>query len=914
MKLILCISGSLFVVWLIYITISTYLFNREQQKEFYSRIETLATLRSKLNNHRFSGAERDVKTLAKYYVTNSKISFSRQITDPRTICYFPFSAANDTQQHKDSDVAFLQMYGSVEQTYYLDSFIINPKFGVSLLTSADSTKDFMNFRKKNLHSLMSLSCDKGVIWGDAEHIPGKGWVIPVASCDANGALPGLGLRLDNMLYYNDPIANHDFNAWLDSHNHQLPFSPPLPDKILSHLNNLHDGWNSIPGYLVFRRQLEGPGWQQLILYPEENILKQAFQQALACMPVALGSLLLLATMLFWFLHLNLARPLRDFIHTIHNTGPQSLTARLPADRNDELGEIARAYNLLLDSLHDQYNALESRVAERTQELMIAKQNAERANRRKSEHLTTISHELRTPLNGSLGAMELLSSTSIDAHQRRLIETATQCTSSLLDIIKNLLDFSRIESGNMSLHISSTSLLPLLDQAMQTIQGPSQKKGIKLSTFVGPGVPLKLDIDGVRLRQVLVNLLGNALKFTNSGSIRLTVNAAQGKIIYSVSDSGKGISQEDLRSVFKPFYQGQDTTQGTGLGLTIACNLAAMMGGRLILESEPGHGTCASLELPFSQHYDNDIPFFAATLEAPVHLHTQLTAWGITPLTGVGNGSLNGTELCFLPSLFYETIRKSLGAQQPGEETRVRVQPWRLRILLVDDAATNRDIISMMLATLGQDVDLAEGGQQALQAGREQAYDMVLMDIRMPEMDGVSCAKQWREDGEIVDPDCMIIALSANASGDEKNRCKAAGFAHYMTKPVRLGHLANAINLATEFQLSKGIALRAQDSALSQPLLTLTHEDIRDKVMSSVMNQLQELETISNNLTLAGELIHKLKGCFGQTGLKSLEKYATELENSIRKGDYIQKKQIEQMKQMLKQAMEAITSSAPSHFK
>ncbi len=902
------------MVWLIYITISTYLFNREQQKEFYSRIETLATLRSKLNNHRFSGAERDVKTLAKYYVTNSKISFSRQITDPRTICYFPFSAANDTQQHKDSDVAFLQMYGSVEQTYYLDSFIINPKFGVSLLTSADSTKDFMNFRKKNLHSLMSLSCDKGVIWGDAEHIPGKGWVIPVASCDANGALPGLGLRLDNMLYYNDPIANHDFNAWLDSHNHQLPFSPPLPDKILSHLNNLHDGWNSIPGYLVFRRQLEGPGWQQLILYPEENILKQAFQQALACMPVALGSLLLLATMLFWFLHLNLARPLRDFIHTIHNTGPQSLTARLPADRNDELGEIARAYNLLLDSLHDQYNALESRVAERTQELMIAKQNAERANRRKSEHLTTISHELRTPLNGSLGAMELLSSTSIDAHQRRLIETATQCTSSLLDIIKNLLDFSRIESGNMSLHISSTSLLPLLDQAMQTIQGPSQKKGIKLSTFVGPGVPLKLDIDGVRLRQVLVNLLGNALKFTNSGSIRLTVNAAQGKIIYSVSDSGKGISQEDLRSVFKPFYQGQDTTQGTGLGLTIACNLAAMMGGRLILESEPGHGTCASLELPFSQHYDNDIPFFAATLEAPVHLHTQLTAWGITPLTGVGNGSLNGTELCFLPSLFYETIRKSLGAQQPGEETRVRVQPWRLRILLVDDAATNRDIISMMLATLGQDVDLAEGGQQALQAGREQAYDMVLMDIRMPEMDGVSCAKQWREDGEIVDPDCMIIALSANASGDEKNRCKAAGFAHYMTKPVRLGHLANAINLATEFQLSKGIALRAQDSALSQPLLTLTHEDIRDKVMSSVMNQLQELETISNNLTLAGELIHKLKGCFGQTGLKSLEKYATELENSIRKGDYIQKKQIEQMKQMLKQAMEAITSSAPSHFK
>lgn len=339
----------------------------------------------------------------------------------------------------------------------------------------------------------------------------------------------------------------------------------------------------------------------------------------------------------------------------------------------------------------------------------------------------------------------------------------------------------------------------------------------------------------------------------------------------------------------------------------------MMGGRLILESEPGHGTCASLELPFSQQNDNDIPFFAATLEAPVHLHTQLTAWGITPLTGIGNRLLNGAELCFLPGLLYETIRKSLGDQQPGEETRVPVQPWRLRILLVDDAATNREIISMMLTTLGQEVDLAEGGQQALQAGRAQAYDMVLMDIRMPEMDGVSCAKLWREDGEIIDPECMIIALSANASGDEKIRCKAAGFAHYMTKPVRLRHLANAISLATEFQLSRNVALRAQDPALSQPLLSLTHEDIRDKVMSSVMTQLQELETISNNSTLAGELMHKMKGCLGQAGLDSLEKYAAELENSIRMGESIDKKQIEKMKQMLKQAMEAITSPAPSHF-
>ncbi len=189
---------------------------------------------------------------------------------------------------------------------------------------------------------------------------------------------------------------------------------------------------------------------------------------------------------------------------------------MPENRQDELGRIAHAYNLLLDTLHTQYNNLENTVAERTQELTLAKLQAEQANRRKSRHLTTISHELRTPLSGALGALELLQMTPMSDKQSRLANTASQCTLSLLAIINNLLDFSRIESVKLSLHVEETALLPLLDQAMHTIQGPGQRKGLALKTFVGHKVPLHFEVDGMRLRQVLVNLLGNALKFTERG--------------------------------------------------------------------------------------------------------------------------------------------------------------------------------------------------------------------------------------------------------------------------------------------------------------------------------------------------------------------------------------------------------------
>lgn len=258
--------------------------------------------------------------------------------------------------------------------------------------------------------------------------------------------------------------------------------------------------------------------------------------------------------------------------------------------------------------------------------MKEKKRAEQANKRKSIHLTVISHELRTPMNGVLGAIELLQTTPLDIKQQGLADTARHCTLSLLAIINNLLDFSRIESGHFTLHMEETALLPLLDQTMQTIQGPAQSKKLSLRTFVGQHVPLYFHTDSIRLRQILVNLLGNAVKFTETGGIRLTVKRHKEQLIFLVSDSGKGIEIQQQSQIFTAFYQADTNSQGTGIGLTIASSLAKMMGGQLKLNSVPGVGTCISLVLPL-QEYQPPQPI-KGTLSAPFCLHRQLACWGI----------------------------------------------------------------------------------------------------------------------------------------------------------------------------------------------------------------------------------------------------------------------------------------------
>lgn len=300
--------------------------------------------------------------------------------------------------------------------------------------------------------------------------------------------------------------------------------------------------------------------------------------------------------------------------------------RLPVKRMDELGMIAIAYNKLLDALNEQYDTLEMKVEKRTLALAKSKQAAEQANRRKRVHLTTISHEIRTPLNGALGAVELLQNTALTPEQYRLAETARQCSHSLLAIINNLLDFSRIESGQMTLSQEKTALLPLLDQAMLTIHSQALNQSLFLSTYVSSDVPLSVELDSQHLKQILINLLGNAIKFTQQGHISLNVECKDNQLCFTVEDTGSGIDSQHQQAIFSPFVQACDHRHGTGLGLTIADNLARMMGGKITLSSQLGQGSRFTLSLP----YHGRIPAkpFNSELSAPPSLHPQLSAWGI----------------------------------------------------------------------------------------------------------------------------------------------------------------------------------------------------------------------------------------------------------------------------------------------
>lgn len=914
-KLTLLTSISLLIIWLISVFAATYVSLNQDRQRIMENLTHFAAMRVALSNHRFEGAERDAQALMHSYDLYHDTSTNMALAASSESRYFPIDTSVCMPQGKqDQDRSFIQLYGSAGQTYYQDSFILDRRYGFSLLPPRKQEPDYFTRRRMDLKNFPQHPTHDNLYWSKPEYIPGNGWSVSVAAADSNSVLAGLAVKLNDLLSYGHPLLGTDINLWLDQHNHLLPFSSVPPNLNLQTLLDnvqLKDGWQQIPGYLVLRTALRGPGWQQVSLYPLQGVFYRSLNIISGQLLFALATLALLAITLGWLLHRHLARPLWDFVEIINKTGPHSLTARLPENRQDELGKIAHAYNLLLETLYVQYDTLENKVTERTRALNEAKQQAEQANKRKSAHLTTISHELRTPLSGALGAIELLHASKLSGEQMGLVDTAHQCTLSLLTIINNVLDFSRIESGQFSLHIEETPLLPLLDQAMQTIQGPAQKKGLALRTFVGQFVPLHLEVDAIRLRQILVNLLGNALKFTEIGGICLTVKRCGEQLIFAVSDSGQGISQEDQTKVFTPFFQAKGHDQGTGLGLTIAMNLAEMMGGKLELNSTFGLGSSLSFLLPLRKY--RDLQPLQGELLAPLPLHRQLSAWGVTCEQDQQDSPLSAEELRFLPGKLYDRARQLLSGDRVESHGDIPIQPWRLQILLVDDAVINRDIIGMMLANLGQEVITVTSGAEALMQGRQQRFDLVLMDIRMPEMDGIECTRRWRGDRLNQDRSCMVMALSANTASDEIARCKDAGMHHYLTKPVTMALLANSISIAAEYQLQRNIELREQDLLLGTALLATEDEQMRQKIRVSLDALFIEIENNLQDGRKTSELLHTLKGCLGQAGFGELLCSVVDIENRVRHGLDLTQEEITELHQSLNSLFGRQSSLFAEHF-
>ncbi len=406
--------------------------------------------------------------------------------------------------------------------------------------------------------------------------------------------------------------------------------------------------------------------------------------------------------------------------------------------------VAKPFNQdeLLARVHNHLELKKSR-----EEAMEARHIAEEALKYKSEFLANMSHEIRTPINGIIGMSEFLDNTRLDGQQAEYVHIIRSSARSLLNLINDILDFSKLEAGKIELENLDFDLFEHIDDTVKSMAFKAEEKNLTIKKNIAPNVPRVIKGDPTRLRQVLLNLISNAIKFTDEGGLKVSVSLVEELdnhkclLKFEVADSGVGISEEGLQRLFKSFSQVDASTTrnygGTGLGLVISKSLTEMMGGKIGVESKLNHG---------SKFY-------------------------FTILVGISS---------------LEILRRNMPKLMLADEVKIP----RLRILLAEDNLVNQKVASIHLENLGHCVHLASNGLEAFEDFKNMDYDLIFMDIQMPEADGFQSTALIRDYEKQTSKSAKIpiIAMTANAMKGDKEQCIAAGMDDYISKPFTAGAL------------------------------------------------------------------------------------------------------------------------------